>query len=403
MSIRSFLAKLYRLNLEKLFIKTGLDKRTLKSQNYVSNNRDKLNVENFAKHKERKEDSPLRFIHIGYPKAGSTALQRGFFGVHPQILHLGCGNNAQKNYWDDHGYISREINLAVEIDLRYRNQLAYNKDEVKVIFEPFFKKAKDERKYFALGLSNENFCFNWHIGIDTVEKARRLYDIFGEDTQIILVVRNQKEMIESLYKESIRFGYKGSFSDYLKYIWQYKNRNFYYDFHFDKINRLYTDLFGKKNVHILFFEDFRKQQGAFLESLSRIINIDPLINTIPSEFNKQLSNHELYIKRELNKKYPHTFEKGFHSPFDTHRYIPYYLDELEQDVEFEDYLDFHFRNDLCQLSKKLALKVDVQPIDLNWGSYFGSKILKGLSKANQSFQSETNLAQLEKYKYLSLS
>src|SRR5690606_14226373 len=157
--------------------------------------------------KERVGDEPKRYVHIGYPKSASTALQKGYLGRHNQLLHLGCGNRAKKNYWDDHGYISAEINKVVEVDLRYKNAFAYDADAVKGIFAKYFNQAKQDKMVHAVGLSNENFCFSWHGGVDVTEKARRLLDIFGYGTQIVMIIRNQIDLVNSLYKENVRFGY----------------------------------------------------------------------------------------------------------------------------------------------------------------------------------------------------
>lgn len=354
--------------------------------------------------KNRQTETPNKYIHIGYPKSASTAIQKGFFGIHNQLHHLGCGAKKKSNFWDDHGYINEELNIAMEIDLRYKTNFSYDKDRIKEIFEKQFNEAKNNKNIHAVGISNENFCFNWHGGIDVTEKAKRLKYIFGENTQILVVLRNQKALIESLYKETIRFGYPGSFHEYLKYLWIYKDRNFLYEFCFDKIIHLYSELFNSNNVHILFFEDLKKNPKNFLQNISTAIGVDYYKLDLSKEYNKQLNNKELYIKREINKKYPHTFGKGKYSIVDNHRYIPYYTSELKDKIDDDVYIDYYTRQHFNQLSKSLNDKIESPNIDLDWNNKYGENILNLFSEANGVLSKSNPIIrrELKEFNYLNL-
>jgi hypothetical protein len=325
--------------------------------------------------KKRKGKYPLRYIHIGYPKSASTALQKGYLGRHNQLLHLGCGNPVKKDYWDDHGYISAEVNKVMEIDLRFKNSFSYNAAEVKSVFDHYFKIADEDENIHAVGISNENFSFNWHGGIDVSEKAKRLYDIFGKGTKIVMILRNQKTLIESLYKENIRFGYAGTFDDFLNYMWNYKDRNFTYEFCFQNVIKTYEELFGANNIEILFFEDLKNDKEAFVKSFSKAIGAEYYTLNMDKEYNKQLDLKELSIKRMLNAKYPHTFGKGKYETVDTHRYVPYFTEELGVEVPDDVYIDYFTRSHFNKLSNVLKEKIVVDDIEINWDSTVANKLL----------------------------
>lgn len=352
--------------------------------------------------RKRLTAKPQKYIHIGYPKAASTAIQKAYLGRHNQLLHLGCGNKTEKDFWDDHGYIDAEINKAMEIDLRYKTQFAYNEKETKEIFATYFKKAKKNKNIHAVGISNENFCFNWHGGIDISEKAKRLRDIFGSDTNIVIVLRQQKSLIESLYKENIRFGYAGSFADFLEYMWIYKDRNFTYEFCFENIIYLYSEYFGAENVHILFFEDLKLSPKIFLTSFSKAIGIDYYKLKFSKTFNKQLDSKELKIKRMLNDKYPHTLGKGKYEVIDNHRYIPYFTEELGIKLPKDIHIDHETRRYFNMLSIALRKKIEVPEIELCWNSEFGQHLLELYNSRNKELTSKMPELQskFENFNYL---
>ena len=189
----------------------------------------------------------VKYIHIGYPKCFSTTLQRSFFDAHHEIMHLGigCGSNVD--------YIDPKISAYMENYLVYARTLSFREkqEEIKKHFSYWFDKAEKEG-YAAAGISLEHLVFSFSTdNIDTCEKASRLKEIFGENTKIIMIVRNQIDLLRSLYRESIRMGNPGSYDDFLNFCVLLKDRNFLYDFRYDLIYELYSDLFGSENILVL--------------------------------------------------------------------------------------------------------------------------------------------------------
>ncbi len=341
-----------------------------------------------------------KFIHIGYPKSGSTVLQNGFFGKHPEILNLGCGNRSDQSYWDDLGYISKEINIAMEIDLRYRNSISYDSDRIKKSFEKYFDIAEQSNVIRTVGVSNENLSFQWNYGIDVEEKAKRLKSIFGEGAKILVVTREQIDLIASLYKEQIRFGYSGSINDFFNYLWDYQDRSALHEFCFDKVISVYSKYFGKENIHIVPFESFKEDSGVFLNDLAAILDVEQnLITEIKTIYNRQLSDEALNVKKLMNEKYKHTFGNGFYEVFDNHRYTPYYTDELNKEVPLDVYMDYQTRHHLVEAAEKIASLKNVGKIDLKISDENIKRFSKIFSISNRTLQKDYNLS-LKQYKYL---
>lgn len=395
------LKRLYRVNLEAVFKKLGLHQ---KLKHLSREDTDTVQFdERINENMPRSNELPIRYIHIGYPKAASTALQKGFFGASEVLLHLGCGNRTKKDYWDDHGYIDSDVNIALEIDLRFRNELSYNADSIRSVFDQYFDKAKQDRNIHGVGISNENLCFNWQEGIDTTTKARRLYEIFGTGTKIVMVIRRQTELIESLYKETVRFGYKGNFEQYMQYLWQFRDRNFLYDFCFDLVYELYSDLFGKENVGVFFFEELKESQTIFLQRIADFIGVALKVSAIDKVYNKQLTDEALSIKRDLNNLVPHTFERGHLHPFGTHRFVSYYTEILkEPKLDADVIFDYELRNDLNRLAEKLSHRIDTLPIEISWDGKYAKSIREFYRTSNNRFISLLGNGFLKKHNYSSL-
>ena len=252
----------------------------------------------------------LKYIHIGYPKCFSTTLQRSFFDAHPDILHLGigCGSNV--------GYADAHLAAYMENYLIYARHFAWMEEEaaIKAHFNQWFSKAADDG-YVAVGISLEHIVFSFTTdNIDTREKALRLRDIFLEDTRILMVVRNQLDLLKSLYRESVRTGNPGSFNDYLQFCVFLKDRNFVYDFRYDLVYDLYSELFGQQNICVLVMEELRDADGHLVRDAdgksllsSQLLNfLDLNANfEVDGHFNIALSNETVERKVHLNKEFRH--------------------------------------------------------------------------------------------------
>jgi hypothetical protein len=266
-----------------------------------------------------------KYIHIGFPKNLSTSLQRDFFSKHPELMHLGTGAN-------DHnlGYLDKSISIAVEFYLRYAKDYVYSekKDEIKSDFEKYFIAAQNDLKIKAVGISNEHMSFNFTPdNIDVTEKAKRLHGIFGSNTKIIMLVRNQLHLIRSFYKECIRVGYTKSYAEYIQYLYFFHERNFTSDFFYDCTYTTYANLFGSENICLITMEDILENGELVKTPDGKTLLPKKLCDFLGlsypdldiGHYNAALNDAVIEETRKLNAQYPHDLGNIIYGTAESHR------------------------------------------------------------------------------------
>ena len=197
-------------------------------------------------------------IHIGFPKAASTWFQKSFF---PNVRSP--------------RYIDRaKVNAALL-------------DANALTFDPAAALESLGMKGDEAGiLSEEGLCGYQHNGgidgIVTKEFAHRLKATFP-DARIVILLRAQPNVIVSLYQQYIRAGGTYGANRYLfpkKHLKRpevvtYKQPRFDVDFFlYSRIVALYDELFGRENVHVFLFEEFRRGGIDFLRRFADTLQLD---------------------------------------------------------------------------------------------------------------------------------
>lgn len=303
----------------------------------------------------------IKYVHIGMPKNLSTTLQRDFFSKHSQIMHLGVGLGSNIDY------ISPEISVACENHFQYSKKFSYKKakDNIKKAFEKQFKIFYQDSHYKACGISLELLSFTFTTDqIDIEDKAERVFNVFGKDTKIIIIIRQQFKLVESLYKEAIKIGFYGSFQDYLEYIYYSRDRNFIFDFNYNYLFDLYSSYFGKENIVMLPIENFRNKSGALIkendqylltQALSRVLGVDYLKEQL-AHYNKPLSNTELYAMMKLNRQNIHGIgNSAYSTATNFHRLKDYFSYELGLVIDDEKlYKDARIKNENIKSASEIS-------------------------------------------------
>jgi hypothetical protein len=341
--------------------------------------------------------SMKKYIHIGYPKNFSTTLQRDFFSAHEEIYHLGIGIGSNI------GYIDKTAASLFEVFLKSSRNFHYNqyKSELKDYISGHLALAEREgKKCFTASSEHLSYAF-LPESLDFEVKLGRLIDLIGEDLHIILIIRNQRDLLRSIYKEFVRTGLPYSFSDFIYNFFKFQDRNFYYDLRYDLIYETLLQYLSKEQVHIFQFEQFRDHLkisniGALNATFSELMGISPLTDHV-EHHNKALSDYEVHLKVNLNTKKQHDLGNGLFETAEMHRQKDYFTTYLGLEEDF--FRDVKTKRELILNAGALAQSQtnDDYRLSFSCDEKIENEIFKFYLMGNERFQNISGLKLRKEY------
>ena len=191
---------------------------------------------------------PLKpLIHIGFYKSASSWLQKHFFQ-------------------NDYGYQQILTPYTTQLELLDQPSLCFDKNKVLSFLDREFANIQ-ETPYTSV-ISSENLSGNLMCGgYNAKDNADRLSQTFS-NAKILLVTREQKKLIRSMYKTMILWGSPLSIKRLLNSPDPRSAPQFNLDFlRFDQIVSYYRLLFGTDNVLVLPYELFKEDPADFLNKI----------------------------------------------------------------------------------------------------------------------------------------
>lgn len=331
-----------------------------------------------------------KFIHIGMPKTLTSALQQEFYPKHDSIYYLGIGAGGAIDYLDAHTEFIFETLLLYAKSGYYETQ----KHEAKKTLEALVKKAEAEGKQ-VFGMSSEWLSFNFLPDmIDNAMKVERLADLFGTDTKIIMFIRNQADLLKSLFNEYVKVGLPFTYDEFVRYTHNYKDRNFYFDLLYHHQYELYARHFSQSNIHFLPVENFRGKDKKLLvedgkvkivDALCRILEIDYPENFSLPHINPSLTDSELKHKISLNEKYRHEFGNLMFEHASKHRSRKYF--ERENAVNIPDYYDDIKVKRFAIEQAKIMAQTDPAPVSYDADTDVMKRLSHAFNASNKTLKS----------------
>lgn len=227
-------------------------------------------------------------IHIGMPRSASTFLQREFFSKVEDFSFYGV----------DITHYSKAFQR-----LLYQDDSLFDQVE-------FEKTAAELRSGNAI-LSNELFVGQslYFNSSNRSRTARRLQHFFP-DAEIVLLLRNQVSLLQSLYSIGVYSGYTCTPDEYIRFSDSvstvkeplyptFSEAESAESYRFAPLVSLYQSLF--ENVHVLLFEDFNADPKDFINRLSEKLALKEMeVISVAEKVNRSLSAQQIKYTRWLN-------------------------------------------------------------------------------------------------------
>lgn len=199
-----------------------------------------------------RKDRPL--IHIGYHKTGTSWLQRYLF------------RNAAAGF--DWG--GKRTDSPVN-DLVATHPLEFSVGASRAAFEPSIAEAAENGLIPVVSLERLS-GHPFSGGYDSKEIAHRLAEVLPRG-RVLVVIREQRSMILSTYKQYVKTGGAASLRLFLEPP-SYKNvrprvpQFDYRHFEYHRLLALYQELFGAKRVLVLPYEMLSLDAGGFVATIA---------------------------------------------------------------------------------------------------------------------------------------
>ncbi len=239
-------------------------------------------------------------FHLGYPRSGTTFLQKNIFPIHKEVNFLG-----PKNYHNE---------KDVKITQSELNKIASNYEGINSIYNDTPLLEKDYIKFFDRDklnvISSEKYSSYRNIANDfrDIEYLNDLLEDKFKNVKIdfLIVIRNQYDLIKSIYfhafpmvshflgikdfKKLIECFDKNLSDSYLNFPFLLFSRS--YDF-FSLYNNL-SNKFKRANIKFLYYEDFKSDGDTFINSFTEFLNLEKVYTK--ELFKKSDSINTLNIK-----------------------------------------------------------------------------------------------------------
>jgi hypothetical protein len=254
--------------------------------------------------------APL-LIHIGFHKTGSTWLQEELF------------NDPGLGFSSETGEARQQIIMRIGVP----DPLSYDAAEVASHYLPAVTAARELG--LTLALSHEQLSGHPSSGgRDRLMIAQRLRATFP-DARILIIFREQRALIQSMYSQHITAGGVESLRHFLSKPepWCGRRPTFAFEhYEFDKLIGFYRDLFGSDRVLALPLELLGCQPAEFASRISTFCGHPPVRAATNRRRNSRRPQLMQMLQRPLNMLFFHNdLSPGalIHIPLFNKRYTKY--------------------------------------------------------------------------------
>lgn len=190
-------------------------------------------------------------IHIGYSKSMSSWFQN-YFSNHPDV------------------FLIRKTRFFFPSYDLYSKGTGY--------YEQFFRDAEgypvimESDEHLVLPGVHESVLVNI-TNLPLIEETLNRIKNTVPNVKIIVIIRNQVDVLISRYTEYIRGGGNLDVDDFLDQLVYNSSYKKYMDYRYNHVLELLHSIFKKENVHLIMLEDFKDDPVKVFESLSSFLGV----------------------------------------------------------------------------------------------------------------------------------
>ncbi len=218
-------------------------------------------------------------LHVGYPKTGSTFLQR-WFEAHPQLAYVEGGIAGFRDVYS----IARDNAVANDRPL-------YRVTSAEVFTAPIPDAGKAVIEYKSV--------FNVRMATAQLQVCSTLASLFANAT-VLIVTRGFRSMILSTLSQYARTGGDVDLLQMVRTAHEQRDQRFLQSWDYDTLVAAYRSAFRADNVFVVPYELLRDDAGEFIRTISARLGINP-VPAEPERVNESLSPVELYWYPRLTR------------------------------------------------------------------------------------------------------
>ena len=247
------------------------------------------------------------YLHIGYPKTGTTALQNNLFHSIDGIKYIGKFDDGDSAFLFPRAIMDTMICGEEDIAGSYRD-----------LVDSFFFRSDEEKVYLLsdemiIGslMTSRKSVYGQYKMASAGAIARTIKKIFPEDRydlSILIVVRNQADLITSKYAQSYANTYSkissvSSFSKYVDDILRNEHSIYRRAFDFHYVVSAFSDVIGKERVCVVPFEMLKNDETKYIGKIMQWMGADsgcqPVV-ALPKENVRQVAESGKHRVRTRN-------------------------------------------------------------------------------------------------------
>jgi hypothetical protein len=205
---------------------------------------------------------PVSGLHVGFHKCASTTVQKALFDRHPGIMRFG------KNKGDERGFQIFE-DLKDALHSGHPAPGRYDGARARALWLELAETARRSGQvplYSGEALTR----FRYYTGPGDRRMPQALKALVGE-ARVIIIIRRQTDLLESLYHASMKPPDFEPFAD-----WLAADRGTTpHMYKYSEIADGFVAAFGKDNVGVFLFEDLARDPPDFGRRIASFLGVDP--------------------------------------------------------------------------------------------------------------------------------